>query len=89
MPSTPGTVDSLRDIVSPSKMNLPTRKRSHSTHLDGQLAVPYDNKSRRTSESPFNTGPPTPSTSSSGYGYPVLGDGFYDLALFVHTFNTS
>ncbi|PVH86410.1 hypothetical protein DL98DRAFT_13691 [Cadophora sp. DSE1049] len=67
MASTPNTVDSLGDLVSPSKMNLPTRKRSHSTHLDGQLALPpSDNKSRRTSESPFGTGPPTPSTSSSG-----------------------
>ncbi|KAK0105181.1 hypothetical protein ONS95_004422 [Cadophora gregata] len=64
--STAGTVDSLGNLVSPSNMNLPTRKRSHSTHLDGQLTIPLDNKSRRTSESPFGTGPPTPSTSSSG-----------------------
>ncbi|KAH7310958.1 SNF2 family N-terminal domain-containing protein [Rhexocercosporidium sp. MPI-PUGE-AT-0058] len=64
MASTPGTTDCLGDLVSPSKMNLPTRKRSHSTHLDGQLA-PVDNKSRRTSLSPFGTGPPTPATSSS------------------------
>ncbi|KAG4430417.1 hypothetical protein IFR05_014107 [Cadophora sp. M221] len=63
MASTPGTVDSVGDL-SPSKMNLPTRKRSHSTLLNGQLA-PVENKSRRTSLSPFGTGPPTPSTSSS------------------------
>ncbi|KAH9214043.1 SNF2 family N-terminal domain-containing protein [Leptodontidium sp. 2 PMI_412] len=64
MASTPGTADSLGELVSPSKLSLPTRKRPHSTHLGGQLA-PVDNKSRRTSLSPFGTGPPTPSTSSS------------------------
>jgi hypothetical protein len=70
-------------------VNLPTRKRSHSKHLDGALAPVEDNKSRRTSPSPFMTGPATPSTISSGYGYgyPVLlGDGYFDLTLFVHKF---
>src|SRR4051794_14081878 len=87
MASTPGTADSLGDLVSPSKLNLPTRKRSHSTHLNGQLA-PVDNKSRRTSLSPFGTGPPTPSTSSSRYVYSVSGAGYYDLTLFAQLFET-
>jgi hypothetical protein len=82
--STPNSADSLGDLVSPSRMNLPSRKRSHSKHLDGVLAPYEDNKSRRTSPSPFLTGPTTPSTS--GYGYPMLGDGYFDLTLFVHKF---
>ncbi|KAL2062122.1 hypothetical protein VTL71DRAFT_6388 [Oculimacula yallundae] len=65
MAHTPGRVEHPADMLSPSQMNLPSRKRSHSTQLDGLLA-PLDNKSRRTTPSPFNTGPPTPSTSSSG-----------------------
>ena len=65
-------------------MDLPSRKRSHSQHLDGTLRPVEDNKSRRTSPSP-HTGPATPSsTISSGYGYPMLGDGFVDLTLFVY-----
>lgn len=62
-------------LLSPSRLKLPSRKRSHSNHLDGQLAPVEDYKSRRTSQSPFGTSPPTPSTVTSGYGYPVLGDG--------------
>lgn len=86
--STPNS-DFLGDFASPSRMNLPTRKRSHSKHLDGQLAPFEDNKSRRTSMSPFGTGPPTPSTLSSGYGYPMIGDGYFDLTVFVHKFTTA
>jgi hypothetical protein len=80
--STPNSADSLGDLLSPSRMNLPNRKRSHSKHLDGALVPFEDNKSRRPSPSPFLTGPTTPSTS--GYGYPMLGDGYFDLTLFVH-----
>lgn len=65
-------------------MNLPTRKRSHSKHLDGGLAPFEDNKSRRTSPSPYMTGPATPSTGSGYDYYPVFGDGFLDLTMFVH-----
>jgi hypothetical protein len=75
----------MADLMSPSRMNLPTRKRSHSKHLDGGLLPFEDNKSRRTSPSPYMTGPATPS-SSSGYGYPVFGDSYFDLTLFVHNF---
>ncbi|KAE9365444.1 hypothetical protein N431DRAFT_353892 [Stipitochalara longipes BDJ] len=76
--STPNSADSMRDMLSPSRMNLPTRKRSHSKHLDGALLPIEDNKSRRTSPSPFLAGPSTPSTISSGYG-PMLGEGYFDL----------
>lgn len=88
MPSTPNSADSLGDLVSPSRINLPSRKRSHSKHLDGALAPIEDVKSRRTSPSPYMTGPTTPSsTMSSGYGYyPVFGEGYFDLTLFVHKF---
>jgi hypothetical protein len=82
--STPNSGDSLGDFLSPSRMNLPTRKRSHSKHLDGALGPAEDNKSRRTSPNPFMTGPGTPSTISSGYGYGyplMLGDGYFDLTL--------
>ncbi len=75
--------DRLGELVSPSRINLPSRKRSHSKHLDG--LAPFENKSqsRRTSPSPYQTRPSTPSTSTSGYGYPI-GDGYFDLTLFVH-----
>ncbi|KAF8854292.1 hypothetical protein BDZ45DRAFT_747658 [Acephala macrosclerotiorum] len=88
VPSTPHSADSLGDLVSPSRINLPSRKRSHSKHLDGALAPIEDAKSRRTSPSPYMTGPTTPSSiMSSGYGYyPMFGDGYFDLALFVHKF---
>ncbi len=88
MPSTPNSADSLGDLVSPSRMNLPSRKRSHSKHLDGAFAPVGDVKSRRTSPSPYMTGPTTPSsTMSSGYGYyPAFGDGYFDLTLFVNNF---
>ena len=82
--STPNSADSLGDMLSPSRLNLPTRKRSHSKHLDGAFLPIEDNKSRRTSPSPFLAGPSTPSTISSGYG-PMLGEGYFDLTLFVHT----
>jgi len=73
--------DRLGELVSPSRMNLPSRKRSHSKHLDG--LAPYENKSqsRRTSPSSYQTRPSTPSTSTSGY---AIGDGYFDLTLFVH-----
>ena len=83
--STPNSADSMGDLLSPSRMNLPNRKRSHSKHLDGALLPVQDNKSRRTSPSPFLAGPSTPSTISSGYG-PMLGEGYFDLTLFVHIF---
>ncbi len=75
--------DRLGELVSPSRMNLPSRKRSHSKHLDG--LAPYENKSqsRRTSPGSYQTRPSTPSTSISGYEYPI-GDGYFDLTLFVH-----
>ncbi|KAF4637235.1 hypothetical protein G7Y89_g851 [Cudoniella acicularis] len=67
MVSTPNSLDSYPELLSPSQMNLPTRKRSHSKHLDGSLAPAYgDNKSRRTSPSPYTTNPSTPGGSSSG-----------------------
>jgi hypothetical protein len=86
--STPNSADSLGEMLSPSRMNLPARKRSHSKHLDGALLPIEDNKSRRTSPSPFLPGPSTPSTVSSGYG-PMLGEGYFDLTLSVHTFTAS
>jgi chromosome segregation ATPase len=72
MPSTPNSADSLGDLVSPSQMTLPSRKRSHSKHLDG-VVYPLGNiKSRRTS--PGLTGPTTPSSiTSSGYVYSMFG----------------
>jgi hypothetical protein len=80
--SSPNSAASLGEVVSPTQMNLPTRKRSHSSHLDGFLEPYEGNKSRRTTPSPFPTGPATPATSS-GYGYPTFGDGYFDLTLFV------
>ncbi|KAG9231581.1 SNF2 family N-terminal domain-containing protein [Amylocarpus encephaloides] len=65
--STPNSAGSFPDLLSPSQMTLPSRKRSHSKHLDGGLA-PYDdsaNKSRRTSHSPFPGSLGTPGDSSS------------------------
>jgi hypothetical protein len=85
--STPNSADSMGDFLSPSRMNLPTRKRTHSKHLDGALLPIEDNKSRRTSPSPFLAGPSTPSTISSGYG-PMLGEGYFNLTLFVHIFTS-
>lgn len=85
--STPNSADSMGDLLSPSRMNLPTRKRTHSKHLDGALLPIEDNKSRRTSPSPFLAGLSTPSTISSGYG-PMLGEGYFNLALFVHIFTS-
>ncbi|OWP03759.1 hypothetical protein B2J93_7246 [Marssonina coronariae] len=51
--------------LSPSQTNLPSRKRSYSNHVNGQPAFVEDHKFRRTSQSPFDTAPPTPSTISS------------------------
>ncbi|CZS91523.1 related to DNA repair protein RAD16 [Rhynchosporium graminicola] len=78
MASTPSMANPFADTMDSPQLDLPSRKRSHSTQLDGHLA-PIDNKSRRTTPSPFGTGPPTPSTSSSGYAYPLAGDGYFDL----------
>ncbi|TVY81741.1 putative ATP-dependent helicase [Lachnellula suecica] len=76
--STPNSADSLAELLTPSKMDLPSRKRTHSTH--GLTPYAYgDNKSRRTSPSPYGSG------ASSGYGYPMNSDGFYDLTMFVET----
>ncbi|PBP16082.1 SWI/SNF family DNA-dependent ATPase Ris1 [Diplocarpon rosae] len=57
---------STNSLPSSPQMNLPNRKRSYSKHLDGRLGFVEDNKSRRTSQSPFETAPSTPSTISSG-----------------------
>jgi hypothetical protein len=57
--------DSISAFLTPSKMDLPTRKRSHSKHLDG-LAPDTNHKSRRTSPSPFLMHPSNPA-SISGY----------------------
>ena len=59
------STSSISAPLTPSKMSLPTRKRSHSKHLEGLVPV-TDNKSRRTSPSPFLSRHSTPS-SSSGY----------------------
>ncbi|PBP21786.1 hypothetical protein BUE80_DR007178 [Diplocarpon rosae] len=53
-------------LASPAQMNLPSRKRSYSKHLENRLGFVEDTKSRRTSQSPFDTAPSTPSTISSG-----------------------
>ena len=68
--SSPNSRESMAYLI-PSRTNVPTRKRSHSEHLDGSLPSYEDNKSQRTSPSPYVTGPTTPSTNS-GYDYPVL-----------------
>ncbi|EKD14371.1 uncharacterized protein L3040_008273 [Drepanopeziza brunnea f. sp. 'multigermtubi'] len=65
-PSTPGSDPLGNPLLTPSHTKLSARKRSHSKYLDDQLAPVEGNKSRRTSQSPFGTGPPTPSTISSG-----------------------
>jgi hypothetical protein len=65
---TPNSVASMADIISPSRMKLPSRKRSHSNHLDGALAPFEGYKSRRTSPSPYLTGHSTSSTTTSEYG---------------------
>lgn len=64
MASTPNSAD--LELLSPSRMNLPTRKRTHSTHLDGGLAPNNgDSKSRRTTPSPYLTSPSTTAVSIS------------------------
>ncbi|KAH6675016.1 P-loop containing nucleoside triphosphate hydrolase protein [Halenospora varia] len=64
MASTPNSAD--LELLSPSRMNLPTRKRTHSTHIDGGLAPGNgDSKSRRTTPSPYMTSPSTPAISIS------------------------
>ncbi|RDW66946.1 hypothetical protein BP5796_09695 [Coleophoma crateriformis] len=60
-----------------SRVHLPSRKRSHSKHLDG-LMVFEDNKSRKTTPSRYDTGPTTPSTSS-GHANPKIDDDWLDL----------
>ncbi|TVY19000.1 putative ATP-dependent helicase [Lachnellula arida] len=81
--STPNShsAKSIPEMTRPSSMSLVSRKRTHSKHIDGGLAPPLygDNKSRRTSPSPY-TSPATPG-ESSGYGYPMIGDGFFDLTM--------
>ncbi|TVY42355.1 putative ATP-dependent helicase [Lachnellula occidentalis] len=79
--STPNSSDTIPEITTPSSMNLVSRKRTHSKHLSGGLAPPPygGSKSRRTSRSPY-TSPATPG-ESSGYGYPMIGDGFFDLTM--------
>lgn len=49
----PDSPDSLPELLTPSKMDLPTRKRSHSKHLDG-AALSTGSKSRRMPPSPFS-----------------------------------
>lgn len=84
--STPGSGTSM---ASSSRVDLPTRKRSHSTHLDAGLMPFEENKSRRTSPSPFAMGA-TPPLGSLGYGYAAIGDGYFDLTAFVHSsYNSS
>jgi len=63
-------------------MDLPSRKRSHSTHLGDGFAAFSDNKSRRTTPSPFAGATPE---ESSGYGNLAFGDGYFDLTTFVYT----
>ncbi|KUJ08350.1 uncharacterized protein LY89DRAFT_711734 [Mollisia scopiformis] len=65
MPSTPKSADSFKELISPNQMSLPSRKRSHSKHLDGALYPPQETKSRRTSPSPYMAGPGTPSSIMS------------------------
>lgn len=79
--STPGSGASMAEFSGSNQVDLPTRKRTYSTHLDS--FVPFEeNKSRRTTPSPFATGVTTPS-GSSGYGYNVIGDGYFDLTMSV------
>ena len=87
--STPGSGASMAESSGSTRVALPTRKRSHSKHLDAEL-IPFEgNKSRRTSPSPFATSVTTPS-GSSGYGYTAIGDGYFDLTMFVpHFTNTN
>ncbi|KAL3417170.1 SNF2 family domain-containing protein [Phlyctema vagabunda] len=61
-----------------SGVSLPSRKRSHSNLLGGDLASAGGSKSRRTSPTGYTTGPATPSTNS-GYVSPLLDDGWLDL----------
>lgn len=69
--STPNsTMDSLHSTTSPF-VDLPSRKRSHSKHLDG-LAPVAESKSRRTSPSPYMTGVTTPASFSEDTSYVSL-----------------
>jgi hypothetical protein len=68
--TTPSSTTNLNEeFLTPSKMTLPSRKRSH-TQVGGGLVAIEGNKSRRTSPSPYITDPPTP--ASSGYVYFLL-----------------
>ncbi|KAH8588528.1 SNF2 family N-terminal domain-containing protein [Bisporella sp. PMI_857] len=58
---TSSMMNSNDEFLSPSMMNLPNRKRSH-TAVEGGLKPFTDNKSRRTSPSPYENSP-TPSSS--------------------------
>ncbi|KAI9649193.1 hypothetical protein NHQ30_001761 [Ciborinia camelliae] len=61
--STPGSGASMAEFSGSTRVDLPTRKRTHSTHLDA--IAPFEEiKSRRTTPSPFATGVTTPSGSS-------------------------
>jgi hypothetical protein len=88
----PDALGSFSDLLNPSSMNLPTRKRSYSEHLDGGLTSFDDNhaKSRRASPNPYlnsyGTNPATPAGQSSGYEDSVYGDGYFNLDLFVNNF---
>lgn len=83
--STPSSGASMAEFSGSTRVNLPTRKRSHSKHLD--TFVPFEEiKSRKTTPSPYTTGVTTPS-GSSGYGYTAIGDGYFDLTMSVPHFN--
>ncbi|QSZ37141.1 hypothetical protein DSL72_009235 [Monilinia vaccinii-corymbosi] len=61
--STPASGASMAEFSGSTRVDRPTRKRTHSNHLDS--FVPFEEiKSRRTTPSPFATGATTPSGSS-------------------------
>jgi hypothetical protein len=78
-------MDQLPDLTSP--ISLRNRKRTHSKHLDSGFADFSESKSRRTSPSPYMMGAAMTPGSSSGYDYPMFGDGLFGLTLFVNKFH--
>lgn len=69
------TMDPLPDLTSP--ISLRNRKRTHSKHLDSGFKPFSENKSRRTSPSPYMMGAAmTPGSSSDDDDFPPLDEDF-------------
>lgn len=80
-PNSTASAVAANNLLSPSQVHLPTRKRSHAEHIS---FIESENKYRRTSPSPHITRSTTPSTSS-GQDFTITADGFLDLTVYAHS----